>query len=306
MRPWKAGPNINVRRILAAGLSGVLLAVVGLTAGSPSFRASLYSTVLQDDRPIAPFAITTDLYYVGSSDVAVYALQTTDGLILIGGGYRSAIRRVPENLRTLGLDPAEVRIILNLHAHVDHAASLAGLKKATGAELYASAEDAALLEAGGRGDFALGDWMTFPPVSVDHVVEDGEAVELGERRVTAHLTPGHTKGCTSWSFPIEADGAEVDALVICGLAALWFYRVTGDPQYPDMATDFERTFAALEDLPCELFLADHGKLFDLRRKRRALSRGEAPNPFLDPPGCRTYVASQREDFRARERGGGVP
>jgi metallo-beta-lactamase class B len=288
------------RRFLVAGALSLLCTVGAVAAAcSPRLRANIYSTLLQDDRLIAPFEIAADLYYVGSSDIALYALHTSDGIILIGGGYQGGVPRVLQNLRALGLDPADVRILLNVHAHVDHAASLAGLKDATGAELYASAADASLLEAGGRGDFALGDWMTYPPVVVDHVVEDRETVALGDRVLTAHLTPGHTKGCTSWSFSIEVDGEDVEALVVCSLAALWIYRLGDNPSYPGIVTDFERTFAMLEEQPCELFLADHGKFFDLSRKRQALSEGEEPNPFLDPTGCRNYIASERDAFQRK-------
>src|SRR5262249_10949919 len=155
------------------------------------------------------------LYYVGSSDIAVFALNTSDGIILIDAGYESTGARVPDNLRAVGLDPANVRILLNTHSHVDHASGLAALEQLTGGQLYASPLDAPGLESGGRGDFFLGDWMTFPPVHVDHVLHDGEQVRRGERVLTAHFTPGHTKGCTSWTFPIEVDGREVQALVIC-------------------------------------------------------------------------------------------
>lgn len=288
----------GVRKLAVRTAALGLFVFAAVTACSPRLRANLYSTMLQDDRPVAPFEIAPGLYYVGSSDIAIYALATSEGVIVIDGGYRADGRRAPERLRALGLDPADVKILLNTHAHVDHAAGLAALKEATGAELYASPQSAALLEAGGKGDFFLRDWMSYPPVTVDHVLSDGEVVRLGERAVTAHFTPGHAEGCTSWSFPIEVDGADVQALVICSLATLR-YRLADNPRYPDISADYEHAFDVLRDLPCELFLADHGKFFDLRAKRQALIAGEEPNPFLDPDGCRAFIAESERDFRAR-------
>jgi metallo-beta-lactamase class B len=276
------------------------LAIAGflaLVACSPLMRANVYSTLLQDNNPVAPIEIAPGLYDVGSSDIAVFALTTSAGIILIDAGYESTAARVPANLRALGLDPANVRIMLNTHAHVDHAAGLAALKRLTGAELFASPLDAPLLQSGGQGDFFLGDWMTFPPVHVDHVLRDGQVVRLGERALTAHFTPGHTKGCTSWSFPIEVDGREVQALIICSLGTLQ-YRLVDNPRYPNIVADFEHSYAVLHQLPCELFLGAHGKFFDLARKRRALAAGVRPNPFVDPAGCRAFIDRSEAEFHA--------
>jgi metallo-beta-lactamase class B len=298
-----------MRRAASAVALALVIAFLGAVGCSPTMRANLYSTALQDNQPIAPFAIAPDLYYVGSSDIAVFVLRTRDGLILIDSGYESTARRVPANMRALGLDPAEVRVLLSTHAHVDHAAGLAALKRLTRAELYAGARDVALLESGGRGDFFLGDWMRYPPVTVDHAVHDGDVVRLGERTITAHATPGHTKGCTSWSFSIVVDGREVQALVLCSLGTLR-YPLVGNENYPEIASDFEHTYALLRTLPCELFLGAHGKFFDLEAKRRRMRDGAA-NPFLDSAGCRAYIEDSERSFRAelarqQGRGGEAP
>jgi metallo-beta-lactamase class B len=201
-------------------------------------------------------------------------------------------------LRTLGFAPRDVRILLNTHAHMDHAGGFAELKRATGARLYASAEDAVLLEAGGRGDFFLRDAMIYEPVSVDRRIADGERFTLGEVSFTAHLTPGHTKGCTSWSFPIIVDGREVNVLIVCSLSTL-AYRLVGNDRYPDIVSDYERTHRILRTLPCDLFLSDHAKFFDLERKRRAVLAGVRSNPFIDPQGCRAFIDREERTFLAR-------
>jgi metallo-beta-lactamase class B len=271
------------------------LSLAALPACAPGLRAQLYSTLLQDNRPRAPFEIATGLFYVGSSDIAVFAIRTPEGLILIDGGYESTAPQILANLRALGLDPRDVRILLNTHAHMDHAGGLAELKRATGARLYASPESALLLEAGGRGDFFLGDSMIYEPVAVDRRLADGERVTLGGVTLTAHFTPGHTKGCTSWSLPIAVDGRETQALIVCSLSTL-AYRLEGNRAYPDIVSDYRQTYRTLRALPCELFLGDHAKFFDLERKRAA---GAHPNPFVDPEGCRDFVDREERKFLSR-------
>ena len=273
-----------------------LLALVSLAACSASVREGVWAALRNDNAPRAPFEIAPGLYYVGASDVAVYALETADGLILIDGGYPSTAPRVLENLRTLHLDPAAVRVLLNTHAHFDHAGGLAQLKRETGAQLYASAADRVLLEAGGRGDFFLRDWMSYPPVSVDRVLEDGDDVRLGETVLTAHLTPGHTKGCTTWSFDIEIDAQARPALILCG-AGILRYDLIDNPDYPNIAEDFNATFDTLRALPCELFLSQHASHYGIDQKRARQLAGAAENPFRDADGCRTFIAADERDFR---------
>jgi metallo-beta-lactamase class B len=200
-------------------------------------------------------------------------------------------------MRKLDLDPARIRIILNTHAHIDHASGIAALKALSGAQFYASAGDRAELESGGRGDFFTGDWMTYPPAHVDHVLRDGEVVHLGERTLTAHFTPGHTKGCTSWSFPIVVDGRQVQALVICSLSTLT-YRLVDNRAYPNIVADYAHTYDVLHRLPCELFLGAHARWFQMQRKAQMLAAGASTDPFVDPQGCRTFIGISEQRFHA--------
>ncbi|HVY85069.1 MAG TPA: subclass B3 metallo-beta-lactamase [Caulobacterales bacterium] len=295
-----------MRRRVLLGALAVIVAALAALALSPALREDAWSLALRDNAPVAPFQIAPGLDYVGSSDIGVYALTTRDGIILIDAGYESTAARIPANLRALGLDPANVRIILNTHAHFDHAAGIAAMQRLTGAQVYASPGDAPELRCGGRGNFFLGDWMTFPLVRVDHVLHDGEQVRLGERVLTAHFTPGHTKGCTSWTFPIVVDGQERQALIICSLSTLR-YRLVDNRDYPNIAADYEHTYSVLHHLPCEVFLGAHAKWFDMDRKRRALAAGRSPNPFVDPIGCRTHIDTREAAFfRELERQGGHP
>lgn len=249
--------------------------------------------------PLAPFRIGDGLYYVGATDIASYLIVTRAGLIVIDGGYADTAPQILANIRTLGFDPREVKILLNTHGHLDHAGGLAALKAATGAKVYSSAPDAPLLENGGRGDFALtAPAYRFPPVHVDHIIADNEQVNLGGTILTARLTPGHTRGCTTWTFPVRVAGQLRQALVLCSLSVLPSYRLAGpSPSYPGIAEDYIRSYARLRALPCEVFLGSHGGFFGLERKRQALLAGNLTS-FVDPAGCRAFFAGSETRFRA--------
>ena len=244
--------------------------------------------------PIAPFRIADGLYYVGSRDLAAYLIDGgKDGLILLDAGLPDFAPRVLANIRTLGFDPKRVRILLNTHGHYDHAGGLAAIKAATGARLLASDADAPLLERGGTKDFAFGDDVPYPPVKVDGLVRDGQTVTLGTARLTAHLTPGHTKGCTSWTFPVRTGKRTRAALVNCSISAPG-YTLIGNAAYPDIVADYRTTFARLRRLPCDVFLAGHGAVYGLDEKRARVA-GD-PDAFVDPTGCRAAIDAAETRF----------
>ena len=238
------------------------------------------------NQPVEPFRIAENLYYVGASDIASYLITTSEGHILIDGGFVETAPQIEANISKLGFKVEEVKILLNSHAHFDHAGGLAALKARSGAKLFASAPDATLLESGGKGDFRFGDEGQFPPVVVDRRLADGEAVTLGGATLTARLTPGHTRGATTWTF--KAGSFDV---VVVSSASILDYRFVGKESYPGIAADFERTFAVLEALPVQIFLAPHGGFFDLAGKReRAASGMGLRNPWVDPAGYKAWVA----------------
>jgi metallo-beta-lactamase class B len=211
------------------------------------------------------------------------------------------------NVEALGFDPRRIKLLLGSQAHEDHAGAFAAIKKRAGALMLASRADAALLERGGRGDFHFGDRLTFPPVKVDRIVGDGERVTLGDVTITAHLTPGHTKGCTTWTMNARDKGRSYAALFVCG-PTVPGYRLTGNRFYPGIVRDYERSFATWRRLPCQLFLGAHGSYFGLERKRGLMCEGR-PNPFVDPAGCGAFLAQAEEAFRdqvRQERAGAGP
>ncbi|HXU31016.1 MAG TPA: subclass B3 metallo-beta-lactamase [Thermoanaerobaculia bacterium] len=252
--------------------------------------------------PVEPFRIFGPLYYVGTKEVSSFAIVTPDGLVVIDGGLPESAARIVASLGKLGLKISDVKILLNSHSHFDHAGGLAELKKVSGAQMMASERDAAQLESGGKGDFAWGDDNLFPAVQVDRKLKDGDTVTLGGVTLTAHLTPGHTKGCTTWTATFEEKSGEkaerLRAVVVCSTSVPdpENYRLAGNPRYPEIAAEYERSFKILRDLPCDLFLGAHGSFFGLEEKAARLRAGD-PRAFVDPKGFRSYVEKSERRFR---------
>lgn len=246
-------------------------------------------------KPVAPFHIIGNIYYVGTADLAAYLIHTKDGDILIDGTLEQNVPLIERNIAALGFRVSDIKILLNSHAHYDHAAGLAALKHDSGATLYASAADAPILE---RGSISFGPTASdhFPPVKVDRIVRDGETLELSGTKLTAHLTPGHTPGCTSWTMPVSEDGAAHTAIFYCSTT------VAGNPlvnnkAYPQIASDYEASFAKLKTMKADVFLAAHAQFYHPQQKL-ALRKKGAPNPFVDPGELQRFVAASQRDFEA--------
>lgn len=252
------------------------------------------------NQPVEPFRIAGNLYYVGASDVAAYLIATPEGHILLDGGFVETVPLIRESVKKLGFRIEDVKILLNTHAHYDHAGGLAELKALSGARLHASEADAPALARGGKGDPVLGDQLPFPPVQADTLVKDGDTVTLGGSTLTARLTPGHTAGCTTWTMKVDDGGNTLDAVIVCSASILPTAKLGSEPSYPGIAEDYARTFRTLRALPCDLFLAAHGSFYNLKEKAERLRKGEkGPNPFVDPEGYRSYVNSSEKAFRER-------
>lgn len=266
----------------------VLLAAL-VCLGSAA-HAQQTETFREWNRPLAPFRVAGPLYYVGVAQVTSLLITTAEGHILIDGAFKESAGPILDNVRALGFKPEEIRVLLSTHAHTDHAGGLAEIKARTGARLYAGAADAPLLAAGGRGDFAFGDELTFPPVAVDVPVNDGQRVQLGGVTVRAIATPGHTRGCTSWAFTIEDAGRPLRVLVLGGTSAPG-YKLVDNASYPGIAGDFEQTFAKLKAEAVDVFLEGHGFAFALEERRTG------KRPFVDPEGYRARLAEAERTFR---------
>ncbi|HJW40999.1 MAG TPA: subclass B3 metallo-beta-lactamase [Rhizomicrobium sp.] len=283
---------------LAIGALVAIAAGAFCLVGDRASAAGLAPEYAALNGPMTPFRIADNLYYVGASDVTSFLIVTPAGYILLDGGFEQTAPAIIAHIRALGFDPKKIKIILNSHAHFDHAGGIAAIRAATGAKFLASAADAPILEEGGANDFAL-KGLLFPPVTPDRIVADGERVTLGGATITAHITAGHTKGCTTWTLPVTIDGKRENALFLCSLSVLPVYRLIGDANYPGQAADFEKSFATLSTLSCDVFLASHGSFFDLKDKVAKLRAGAKPNPFIDPAGCRAFFAKAQAAFDKR-------
>jgi metallo-beta-lactamase class B len=252
------------------------------------------------NRPVPPFRIADNLFYVGAEGVASYLITTPAGDVLIDTGFRDTVPLVVASVRKLGFRVEDIRILLISHGHFDHAGGLAAMKAATHARLLVSPAEAPLLERGGKGDFAFGDKYAYPPVTPDGLLRDGEPVRLGGVALTPHFTPGHTKGCTTWTMTVHDHGQLRHVVFACSLSAP-DYQVVNNPKYSGILSDFAASSAKMRALPCDIFLAAHPWEFELDRKRAALEAdpSSAVNPFVDPAGYRAYI--DRSEAALKER-----
>jgi metallo-beta-lactamase class B len=258
--------------------------------------------------PIDPFRITGNLYYVGSKDLASYLIVTPQGDILINSSFEASVPLIRTSVEKLGFRFTDIKILLISHAHIDHDAGSAEVKRLTGAQYMVMDGDVPVVESGGAKDFAYGAATAtsaasrYPAAKVDRVLHDGDEVRLGGMVLVAHKTPGHTRGCTTWTLR-EMDGGRALSVVIVGS---WNvnpgFRLVDRPgkpaSYPGITQDYQRTFAVLKDLPCDVFLGAHGQYFDMLAKLKKLRAGTTQNVWIDPQGYQAAVAERKAAFEA--------
>jgi metallo-beta-lactamase class B len=249
--------------------------------------------------PHTPFRAIGNVYYVGSKDLASYLITTPKGDILINSSLESSVPQIRKNVEALGFHFKDVKILLISHAHWDHAAGSALVKKLTGAKYMVMDADVPVVESGGRTDFQYGRSADshFPPTKVDRVLHDGDEVRLGGVVLVAHLTPGHTKGCTTWTMKVMDGGRTYNVVIVGSPNVNSGYKLVGNTRYPKIAQDYERTFRTLKALPCDVFLGAHGSYFGMEAKVARMKEGGA-NPFVDPEGYARYVEEREQAFRA--------
>src|SRR5689334_10589302 len=258
-------------------------------------------------QPFPAFKIVGNVYYVGSRGLASYLITTPKGHILINSNLVSSVPQIRDSVEKLGFRFSAVKILLISHAHWDHDAGSAMIKKLTGAKYMVMDADVPVVESGGKSDFHYGNdpTMLYPPTKVDRVLRDGDEVKLGDAVLTAHLTPGHTKGCTTWTMKVK-DGENIRDVVIVGSPNVNpGYKLVSNLAYPQIAEDFERTFQVLKSLPCDYFLGAHGNYFDMENKYAQLKAGVS-TAFIDPGGYKSFVAEKERAFRselAKQKGG---
>ena len=281
------------------------LFALGVLAALVMFLGYQWRATIRRNRsiPDEPFNIAGNLYYVGSTGVTSFLLTGAEGHVLIDGGYPETAPLIIGSVRKLGFDIKDVKVLLNTHAHFDHSGGLRELQDSSGAQLWISEGDADLITRGGAGDRVYGPLRylgvgRFPAARIDHRFKSDTTIRVGPIAVAAHVTAGHTPGCTSWSFPVRHAGRDLLAVDICSLSLLPFMSFVEPESYPGIRSDFEKSFATLRALPADIFLGSHGSFFDLIRKRRESRSAKDPaDPFIDRAGYLEYIDAMEKRFR---------
>ena len=249
-----------------------------------------------------------NVYYVGSRDLASYLITTPEGHILINSGFEETVPLIRGAVESLGFKFTDIKILLASHAHSDHVAGHALVKELTGAQVLVMRGDDEVIRSGGKGQYFYTN-DRWKPCTVDRVLEDGEEVKLGGTTLIARRTPGHTRGCTTWTWQVDEGGTTYQVVVIGSPNVNPGYRLVDNRDYPEIADDFERTFETLKAIPCDVFLGAHGNYYGMHAKYERAKAGGKPNPFVDREGYRAYVADREKAFRttlATQRGGKKP
>ncbi|HTV87091.1 MAG TPA: subclass B3 metallo-beta-lactamase [Dyella sp.] len=253
--------------------------------------------------PQQPFKVFGNTYYVGPHGLSSILVKTSQGLVLIDGALPESAPRIEANIRALGFRVGDIRWILNSHAHSDHAGGIAELQRASGAQVIASAAGAHAMALGGADpdDPQYGLAPTFPPVHHVRVVADGQTLHLGDVAITAHYTPGHTPGSTSWTWRSCEGGACLNIVYADSLTALGnaHYRYTDTPAHPHRVEDFRRSIATVAALPCDILLTPHPDASDFWDKVKQRQAGVRPDPLVDHAACRAYAADAQKGLDAR-------
>ena len=257
--------------------------------------------------PFPAHKVVGNVYYVGSKDLATFLVTTPEGHILINSGFDRTVPLIKRSVESLGFKMADVKILLASHAHSDHVAGHALLQKLTGAKVYVMRGDDQVIASGGKGQY-LYTISRWDPCKVDRVLEDRDEVKLGGVTLVARLTPGHTRGCTTWTWRVEDGGRKYDVVVIGSPNVNPGFQLVDNKEYPEIADDFAKTFKVLKGLPCDVFLGAHGGYYGMVERYDLLKKGQA-DAFVNPEGYKEYVAQKERAFRktlAAQQGRSVP
>ena len=252
------------------------------------------------------YRVIANIYYVGASDISSHVISTPAGLILLDTGTEQMVPVIRANVEKLGFRVQDIKIILSSHAHWDHVEGHAAMQALTGAEVMAVGEDAAAI-ASGVDSSALGA-QGWKPVKVHRVLKDGDTVTLGGVTMRAHLTPGHTKGCTTWTTTVEEGGRSYLVVFVGGISINEGVKLVGNTRHPSIIEDYARTFRVLKGLKAEVFLAQHPGIYGMAEKLQRLKAKPSSNPFIDPQGYQRVIGEaegryvkQLADERASSR-----
>ncbi len=280
-----------------------LLLVIPVPACSAFAEAPARSDPKDWSEPFPPHRMIGNVYYVGSKGLAAYLITTPQGHILINSNLKTSVPLLRESIEKLGFRFSDVKILLISHAHFDHDGSSAEIKKLTGAKYMVMDADVPVVESGGESDFQYGDDLAlrYPATKVDRVLHDGDEVRLGDTVLVAHLTAGHTRGCTTWSMKVQDGGKSYNAVIVGSPNVNPGYKLVNNAKYPEIARDYEHGFQVLKSLLCDVFLGAHGAYYDMEAKHARMSaesNSAATNPYIDLEGYKSYVTEREQAFRA--------
>jgi metallo-beta-lactamase class B len=272
-----------------------MLLVLGLQVPQLEAQAGKSSEFLV---PFPAHHVIGNIYFVGSKSLGVYLVTTPEGHLLINAGLEESVPEIRASVESLGFRFRDIKILLISHAHFDHDAGAARIKELTGAKYMVMDADVGVVESGGRADFFYGHRpdMLYPPTRVDRVLHDGDTVRLGDTVLTAHLTPGHTKGTTTWTMKARESQKSYNVVIVGSANVNDGYQLVNNAAYPEIARDYEKTFRVLKSLDCDVFLGAHGNYYDMEAKYGRLKPGGG-NPFVDPDGYRNYVVDREQAFQ---------
>src|SRR5215469_18232182 len=248
------------------------------------FRRNI-GTPEQLNKQFPPHKIIGNLYYVGTESLGSFLVSTPEGLILINSDYERNVPTIRDSVEKLGFKFNDVKILLGSHAHADHMEGDALVKELTGAQVMAMEQDVPALQKmtpGGK------------PHPIDRILHDGDEVTLGGSTLVAHLTPGHTRGCTTWTMKVQEGGRTYNVLIIGSMGVNAGTKLVNNPQVPDIAEEYKRGFRVLHGLACDIPLGSHPAMYNLAEKYSKLGKG--PNPFIDPQGYKTEVSLEEAAF----------
>lgn len=251
--------------------------------------------------PFKPFRLIGNIHYVGASGISSFLITTPEGHILLDTGFETTVPRIRDSVTQLGFKLTDIKIILNSHAHTDHAGGHAAMQKLTGAKILMSEADAALLASGGTNDFTpySKEMMGYRPAKADRILRDGDKVMLGGTTLTCHLTPGHTKGATTWTMDVAEDGKTHHVVFFSSTSILPNVPLVNNAQYPGIADDLAASYKKLKALPCDVFLAPHTGFFNLPEKAERMERGVKLNPFIDAMAFKSFLEQAERKFLAQ-------
>ena len=275
--------------LLAAAGTAALMAQAGKVWTAAELFTRNVGTKEDQDTAFPPHKIIGNLYYVGTRSLGTFLIVTPQGDILINSDYERTVPVIKSSVEKLGFKFTDIKILLGSHAHGDHMEGDALAQELSGAQVMAMAEDIPALQT-----------MRTPSGKARpnyKVIHDGDKVTLGGTTLVAHLTPGHTRGCTTWTMRVVDGGKTYNVVIVGSPNVNAGYKLVNNTAYPQIAKDYEAGFKVLKSLPCDIFLGAHGSYYDMESKFARLSKG-GENPFVDPEGCRRYVEDREQAFRA--------